>query len=171
MDNNYFSIKKLPLDTSDLGSNAWLSGFIETDGGFYIRVTHSFNRGKSGKTKKIAVLLELTKKSVIINNYDNKVIMNKICSFLGVTLKHRNKYNQYWVKTNSLKSNIIIKNYLNKYPLWSCKHLDYECWKKVLFYMINYNHRDNLEKIIKLKNGMNNKRIYFNWNHLKDFYY
>jgi hypothetical protein len=111
----------------------------------------------------------LAQKCVINNNYDNKVIMNDICIFLEITLKHRAKYNHYWVRTTNLKSNIILKNYLNLYPLWSSKHLDYECWKKVLFYMENRSHKHNIENIIKLKNGMNNRRIYFNWDHLQHF--
>jgi len=34
-----FNIKKLPLDNSSLNSNAWLSGFIEADGHFAVRVS------------------------------------------------------------------------------------------------------------------------------------
>ena len=38
------SLLKLGLDTSNLGSNAWLSGFIEADGNFYC----GFNRNSEG---------------------------------------------------------------------------------------------------------------------------
>jgi hypothetical protein len=34
----------LPLDTSDISSNAWLAGFIEGSGNFYIRTTKNSNR-------------------------------------------------------------------------------------------------------------------------------
>lgn len=74
INNNYSSIIKLPLDKSSLNNNAWLSGFIESDGCFYIRITQN----KNAKTKKIAVLLELAQKHVIINGYDNKIIMHNI---------------------------------------------------------------------------------------------
>jgi len=33
-----------PLDTSNLSYNAWLAGFIEGSGNFYIRTTKNSNR-------------------------------------------------------------------------------------------------------------------------------
>ena len=56
---------KLPLDNSPLDSNAWLSGFIDSDGCFTVRV--SLN--KNCKTKKISVMLALVQKTVSLNNH------------------------------------------------------------------------------------------------------
>lgn len=39
MTKRLFYKKKLPLNTEPLDSNAWLAGFIEGDGHFYVRVT------------------------------------------------------------------------------------------------------------------------------------
>jgi hypothetical protein len=36
------NIVKLPLDTSSLGSNAWLAGFIDTDGHFSLKLTGEY---------------------------------------------------------------------------------------------------------------------------------
>jgi hypothetical protein len=43
------NITKLPLDTSDINSNSWLTGFIEADGHFSVRATLS---GKYPRTER-----------------------------------------------------------------------------------------------------------------------
>lgn len=48
-------LPKLPLDNTPLNSNAWLSGFIEADGSFNVRVSQN----KHCSTKKISVGLTL----------------------------------------------------------------------------------------------------------------
>jgi len=46
------NINKLPLDNSDIGSNAWLAGFVEADRCFHISLSgkYSINNLK-GKTR------------------------------------------------------------------------------------------------------------------------
>ncbi len=167
---NNYNIYKLPLDNSLIDSNAWLSGFLEADGCFFIRITQ--NKHCSTNTKKIACLLELAQKTTNLNNDELLSIMTLISDFLLIKLKIRTKtkFYIYWIRTTSLQSNIALNNYLNKYPLFSSKYLDYLAWKKTFNFMEKKEHGKNLDKIIKLKNSMNSKRIYFNWNHLNNFY-
>jgi hypothetical protein len=65
-----------------------------------------------------------------------------------------------------------VINYLNKYPLFSSKYLDYKNWKEiVLLFDPRFKHtKENIELVIKNKNSMNNNRTNFNWDHLSKFY-
>lgn len=164
--NKNHNIVKLPKDDSSLDSNAWLSGFLEADGCFYIRISQN----KHANTKKIACMLELAQKRTNLNNEDIIDIMNKISNFLLTNLKIRNKNNQYWIRTTSLESNLILIEYLTKYPLFSSKYMDYISWKKVIQFIINKEQKNNLDEILKYKESMNSKRTFFNWDHLNKFY-
>jgi hypothetical protein len=161
-----YNIVKLPLDSSTLESNAWLAGFIEADGCFYIR----YSQNKHTKTKKIACMLELAQKIINLNNKDLIDIMNKISDFLLTKLKIRDKNNQYWIRTTNMKSNLKLIKYFDKYPLFSSKYMDYIYWTKVFKLIINKEHKNNLDKILKYKENMNSKRTFFKWDHLNKFY-
>jgi hypothetical protein len=83
------------------------------------------------------------------------------------------KFPQYRVVTTNLASNIILENYLAKYPLFSSKYLNYKDWLKVLeFKKISKYDSEFLDKVValRLKNGMNNKRTIFVWDHLQGVY-
>lgn len=156
--------EKLSLDNSCLSSSAWLAGFIESDGCFYVRVTKNNNCD----TYKIACLLELAQKTT--QNKNMLDIMTKLSEFLLTNLKFKPKTNQYWIRTSSYKSNDILITYLNKFPLFSSKYLDFISWQKVLNIMIKKEQTKKLEEINNLKNNMNSKRTYLNWDHLRNFY-
>lgn len=162
------TINKLPIDNTSLDSNAWLSGFIDADGCFSVRVSQN----KHCSTKKIAVMLALAQKTVSLNNDSLLDIMTKISIFLDSNLKTtcQHKHPQYLVRTCNLKGNLAVRAYLTKYPLFSGKYLDFLVWEKVLIMMVNKEHKKNAEAIIKLKESMNSRRTHFNWNHLNKFY-
>lgn len=64
----------------------------------------------------------------------------------------------------------LVKSYFNKYPLMSSKHLNYLCFLEGLNYL---NKRLTIKEIMEIqviKNSMNNKRTYYNWDHLNTFY-
>ena len=65
-----------------------------------------------------------------------------------------------------------IINYLNEYPLFGSKYLDYNNWKEVL-HLFNPRFKysqENIDKVLKLKSEMNDRRTCFIWNHLNNFY-
>ena len=79
---------------------------------------------------------------------------------------------EYRVRTTSLKGNLGLESYLERFPLFGSKHLDYKDWIKVLdfFKSGRFKYKDNIEKIILIKSCMNDKRTVFIWDHLKKFY-
>lgn len=62
---------------------------------------------------------------------------------------------------------VLIK-YLSKNTLLSSKYLDYKDWEKAALLFISGTHTlvENKNIIISLKNGMNNKRAIYTWDHL-----
>lgn len=158
------NLKKLSLDNSCLSSNAWLAGFIEAEGCFYVRVTQN----KNCATHKIACLFELAQKTTEENSMLD--IITKISEFLSTNVKFRDKSSQYWIRTSKYESNKILISYLQKYPLFSSKYLDFRSWEIILNIMIKKEQVNKLEEIIKIKNSMNSKRTQFNWDHLQNFY-
>jgi hypothetical protein len=61
-----------------------------------------------------------------------------------------------------------LRGYLDNHSLLSSKYLDYLEWIRAFNEIINKTHfTDEGRKIICCaKNNMNNKRTYFNWEHL-----
>ncbi len=163
---------KNPISNELISSNSWLSGFIEADGHFAIRTSLNC------KYPKYEVRFVLTQSQKDNRNNDKFNILNKIALFLNtkvsdVTRNRPDKQTkEYRVRTNSLKSNLILVNYLNNYPLFGSKYLDYKDWE----YVVNmFKHKEHLtilgkEQILYKKSQMNDKRTEFNWNHLLDFY-
>ena len=191
------SLNKKSIDLSDLGNNAWLAGFIDTDGSFYSGVT--LNKENLIKDIRCYMRLsqrqeypirdyELNLKNVKNNvNYEyNKIefsyfdVMTKIKTFLSVRnvriIKRIRSMNYlelgYEIRTSKLNSNEILINYLNKYPLYTSKYLDYLCWKDIYDLKKNkkYKLKEEIDLLMSLKSAMNSKRVSFDWNLLNTFW-
>lgn len=167
------NIKKLPVCSKALCSNAWLAGFIDADGSFAIRQTL-----KSEITKKqTECQLILVQRTVYPKtNKSYEYILSLIASFLCVKLillktRNPNAWDQYKVKASSAKSKAIVRSYLNKYPLLSTKLLDYKAWCSVDDLMLQKVHytEQGQKQIAKIKGSMNNSRVDYNWDHLNLF--
>jgi hypothetical protein len=72
-------------------------------------------------------MLALVQKSISLNKDSLLDIMTKISQFLNCNLKTTTKYKhlQYSARTANLEGNLAVKKYLNKYPLFSGKYLDF----------------------------------------------
>ena len=84
---NKNEISKLGLDSSSLGDNPWLSGFLEADGNFYC----SFELNSEGIAKVVKSYMRVTQKQLYKANSQivkeinsNLLIMEKIREFLDV---------------------------------------------------------------------------------------
>ena len=159
-------IKKLPLNETSILQDSWLAGFMDADGGFYIR--NSLNQ--------IICKFALEQRMIYPKtNESYKFILNKICLALNVKLNIRireDKKNSYYIiRVENQNSIQLLIDYLDNYPLLSSKHLDYLCWKIAFNEIINKNHKTvEGRKLVSLqKSQMNNSRTYFNWDHLNKF--
>jgi len=164
------NIIKKPLDTSSIDSNAWLSGFIEADGSFSIFLNKN----------SIRIRFSLTQSSKNKLGISNEAIMNIIAEYLEVKIsiyKRKKTPNsiELTVKTQSIKSNDILTNYLTKFPLWSSKFLNYSDWLIAIdLFKKVYNTKNKSVEVFndiqKIKAGMNDNRVKFTWDHLLKFY-
>lgn len=165
------SIEKKGLNTDPMLSNAWLSGFIESDGHFSLRST------ESGKYPKIECKFELSQAQKD-GNKDNFFFLEEIAMNLHSVVKPiriNSKNPQYRIRTTNLKANLALVDYLTKYPLWGTKLLDFKDWAKVvtIFATVkkgSFNHKDNMDYVKEIKSNMNDKRTVFIWDHLQNFY-
>ena len=168
---NYLNKKFPNLNLDGLGLNkiplqedSWLAGFIESDGSFQVRSS------LRSKYPRISLSFELVQSRITHYGYNTFDLMNQIAIFLQVSVKEirsDRKHPQYRLRTNSLKTNLILRNYLVKHPLRGTKYLDFQDWCKVLSYFEQGTHMDNKAIIVEIKSQMNQQRNIFNWDHLQ----
>jgi len=169
INNKGYNLNKYSLDISPLISNAWLSGFIEADGHFSVRVSVD----KNNILKRIACSLEICQRQNDLDGYNYFNVLSLIGKFILCQVKRtksNSKNAQYRIRTTSLSGNINLKFYLLKYPLFSRKYLDFKDWLAVLNYFENKQHKIKYNEIVKNKSSMNDRRTFFCWNHLQNFY-
>lgn len=165
------NIKKLFFNKAVLNSNAWLSGFIEADGHFSLRCSLKTNNKLS--YSKIECKFELSQRQVDHKGFDNYDFMYLISKFLLTDLKKirmTKPQKQYRLRTLNVHSNLIIISYLDQFPLFSSKYLDYKDWLIVAYMFKDKYYRKNLDEILVIKGRINNNRQEFNWDHLQNFY-
>lgn len=183
-ENDNSSIACLGLDNSPIDSNSWLAGFTDADGNFSISV---YDRKKNGEVLRSNV--QTFFRIELKQNYSREVtsdqggsagsyfdILTKIAAFLTVNLytRTRNKddkvYYSFMVIAHNFKSHEIVRNYFDRFPLYSSKYLAYKDWcvvqdlhscgaRKSLS-------KDNLDKIKLIKAQFNSKRKVFDFSHL-----
>lgn len=186
---NIDNIKIKPLDTSDIGSNAWLAGMTDADGNFSINLINGKNRSSRAMPY---YCLEL--KQNYHQNSNNNInlsyfnIMSAIALYFNVNLYSRERnlnlllslnktyklYYSYKVIVANLHKNIKVIEYFNKYSLLSSKHLDFLDWSKLVILINNEGQSINLngswELGINLRKDYNKTRTTFTWFHLKNTY-
>lgn len=187
---NRHNIKIKPLDTSDIGSNAWLAGMTDADGNFSINLINGKNRSSRAMPY---YCLELRQN--YHNNFNNNNInlsyfniMSAIALYFNVNLYSRERnlnlllslnntyklYYSYKVIVANLYKNIKVIEYFNKYSLLSSKHLDFLDWSKLVILINNEGQsikpNGSWELGLNLRKNYNKTRTTFTWSHLKNTY-
>ncbi len=171
---NYFSINPIicnNVDISPINSNAWLSGFIDADGSFDVKVREKSYDGK-GKNKvesRIRIEQRIIDPNTKLSYYS---VIKSIASSFNVELNtsfHNEDIEYYIISVTSPAKLKTLINYLDTYPLFSSKLLNYLDFKFCVNLMLSRKHlteqgRDNIKTI---KIGINRKRTYYNWDHLE----
>lgn len=114
----------------------------------------------------------------------NMPILVIIAYWLNTAIYSRSKKMQkktfysYILVVHNIRSKLILRDYLDKFPLYSSKYLDYKNWCKTIdisapkyspkntFLPLSIN---QIESCKSLKLQMNSNRKIFNWDHLQNF--
>ena len=123
------NIKILPLDSSSIGSNAWLAGFIEKKSSFS---TIADNKSRVTLTFKLKI-------NIVLDNSNKESLSNWLLLFSQISgyldtsfntqiknLSHKKCTFIVYAYTPISKKKII--EYLNKYPLLGKLSTDYKLW-------------------------------------------
>lgn len=173
--NHNTNINKLPLKEGFLKNDSWLSGFIDSDGRFSVQHTKVENNAKK---RKISCRLRIEQRMlepVVGDSYFE--ILTIIAKFLNcnlLTRKQKSTGKEYYILTASSKISLeILLKYLERFPLFSSKYLDYKDWKEIVILIFENKHytKEGLTKTDFVRNSMNRKRTYFNWDHLNKLSY
>lgn len=162
-------IERKNKDLSNINSNSWLAGFIDADGHFSVRTSLGSNY------PKIECKFELSQRQNDHNYENNYEYLSLIADLLFTTVKELRMDKpkpEYRVRTTSLKGNLLLVEYLENYPLFSSKYLNYKDWRKVLTYfeVKSHTNSESIKAIVEIKSQMNNQRTEFKWDHLGNFY-
>lgn len=154
-------------DTTDLFKNSWLSGFIDAEGSFDIRVSLI----KNGASKnRVAARFRLEQQKIDIaggSSLSYLDLFTTISKSLSITLTtsiHNGNKEYYLINLSSQKSRSILVKYLNNYQLFTSKLLNFKDWQECHELITNNSHLSNIgiEKALLLKSKMNKKRTYYN---------
>lgn len=163
--NHNTQIVKKNINLGDLDKDYWLAGFIDSDGGFFIR--HS--------PKQIACNFYLEQRIIYPKTNDSyKNIIETISCFLKAKLAIRDRVNYlndyYIIRVENKKSAEELIKYLEIFSLNSSKYLDFLAWRNSFEIVKNKIHltKEGKLAILEYKNSMNDKRTRFNWDHLKN---
>lgn len=117
------NIIKKELNSNSLYSDAWLSGFIDANGHFSVRTTINSHY------LKIECRFELSQAQKNHIGEDNYPFLNLIAILFNAVIKKiriTRPKPEYRIRTTNLKSNLLLVSYLEKYPLFSSKYLNYK---------------------------------------------
>lgn len=162
------NIEKLPLDNSNIESNAWLAGFTDADGHFQISLEGIYGLNKSLSLKRGRVKCIFSIKQRVIDKLigDSCVpIMSKIAQFFQCNVRYESD-NEMSFQAQADSKHYLTKSYFDKYPLMTSKHLDYLCFLQGLNYLGKHLTYKEIIEIQNIKSSMNNSRTHFNWDHL-----
>lgn len=81
------NIEKLPIDTSDLNSNAWLAGFIDTDGHFSIKLTGNYMSDDLESRGRVKCVFSLNQSE--INRITDQSNVPFMAEFFQVNLNYK----------------------------------------------------------------------------------
>ena len=156
-----------------------MAGFTDANGNFSIT---AYDRKKDSKV--IRTNVKTFFRIEVKQNYSRAVtadqdgasyfsIMTKIAELFTVNLYTRTRtvddkvYYAFMVISHNWKSHEIVRNYFNRFPLYSSRHLAYKDWCRVQDIHIGISlSKDDINDIKAIKNQFNSKRKIYDFSHL-----
>jgi len=146
-------VPRPPVEFKGIPDPNWLSGFIEAEGNFIISISKSLNSKLGVKSNLRFKITQHTRDAKLISSF-------KEYFSCGLYYQEKNKEIGYWLvsKLSDIETNILP--FFNDYPLQGVKVLDFNDFKKAVEILKVKGHLnpEGLEKLIKIKAGMNKGR-------------
>ena len=114
--------------------NAWLSGFLEGDAGFYVRPTNLVRYNKNGSSKyDIKMKFYITQKGEENVLHQIKNLFQIQTEIYQITNGHSNeKYNR--IETYRVECHSLLVNYLTRYCFRGQRFIIFKRWERILGY-------------------------------------
>ena len=126
----------------------FLTGFTDAEGTFSILIQHNKSYATNWRVKAIFAI-----------GLHNKELsfLETIKSYWGVGNIHKHSSNSLQYRVESIKDLQVILDHFDKYPLVTCKRIDYEIFKKAFYIIKKQEHttKEGLLKLIGLKSNLN----------------
>lgn len=159
-------IEKLPLDNSNIESNAWLAGFTDADGHFQISLQGVYGSNNSLARPRVKCTFSVKQRVIDKRTGDSFVpIMSKIAEFFQCNVNYASNNAMTFLAQADSKHH-LTKSYFDKYPLMTSKRLNYLCFLQGLNYLGKRLTDQEIIEIKTIKSSMNNNRTFYNWDHL-----
>lgn len=157
--------------TNNILSDAWLAGFIDADGSFDIKVREkAAGHSKDRVETRFRLEQRMTDPDTGLSYGPALTLMaNALESKLGTSVHHGTTY--YIISVTSPAKAAILINYLDTFPLFSSKLLNYSDYKVCVELMLNKQHTTDTGRATAkaLRDGMNSTRTFYSWHHLSNF--
>jgi hypothetical protein len=174
------SIPLLGLDQIPLGESAWLSGFLEADGYFYL----NWKLNKNDLPVGITYYLYISQKqkyerkvdsSVNESNFSHMEDIAKLLNSRVISIERKRTTGiekLYVVRTDKKDSKVIIFEYLNKFPLFGYKSFAQKNLQKIHGLILSREHKelDGKIKLEKYTENMKKDVRGIEFTHLDKFY-
>ena len=130
--------------------NAWLSGFLEGDAGFYVRPTNLVRYNKNGSMKyDIKMRFYITQKGEKNVLRQIKDLFQIQTGIYQITNGYSNeKYNR--IETHRVECHLLLVNYLTRYCFRGQRFITFKRWERVLGYRMK-DYPITEKSVLKLK--------------------
>lgn len=113
-------------------NTGWLAGFIEAEANFQIHISIKY---------RLKIFFRANFDQVLVDEKSGlsyRPCLTEICEFFGAKLQlHKHNTGRYYFRVDFCNQAAILKlfDYLDQYPLYGIKSLDYSCFKEAFLYI------------------------------------
>jgi hypothetical protein len=144
---------------------------VDADGNFHISLEGVYGSNNSLVRGRVKCTFSIKQRAIDKKTSLSCVpFMTEIADFFQCKINYKSN-NAITFLVQADKKHYLTKTYFNTYPLMTSKRLNYLCFLKGLDYLGKRLTDKEIVEIKTLKTSMNNKRTYFNWDHLINFYF
>lgn len=165
------NIRMNNINNSNIVRNAWLSGFIDSDGSFGINIRQKSSERPLRSKNRVEARFRIEQRMIDpLRGQSYYDIINNIATAFNrkVTIsKHNVPSTEYYLVSVTSPSKLKkLLDYLNKYPLLTSKNLNFKDFSICVKIMLDKKHltEEGRNTIIQIKNSINNKRNHSSFN-------